>query len=47
VVIASIVKALIGLRPDMEAEELGLDQSDHGEAGYHMEEPGGASRSEA
>ncbi len=46
-VLASIVKALIGLRPDAEAEELGLDASDHGEAGYHMEEPGGTELSQA
>jgi Amt family ammonium transporter len=47
VVIASVVKALIGLRPDAEGEESGLDQTDHGEAGYHMEEPGGSSASHA
>jgi Amt family ammonium transporter len=41
VVIASIVKAVIGLRPDGDAEEAGLDQSDHGEAGYHLEDSGG------
>jgi Amt family ammonium transporter len=41
VIIASIVKALVGLRPDAEAEELGLDYTDHGESGYHTEEPGG------
>ena len=40
VVIASAVKALIGLRPEQEAEELGLDYTDHGEAGYHGDEPG-------
>jgi Amt family ammonium transporter len=40
-VLASIVKAVIGLRPDLEAEEAGLDYSDHGESGYHMDEPGG------
>jgi ammonium transporter, Amt family len=39
-VLASIVKALIGLRPDVEAEEIGLDYSDHGEAGYHADEGG-------
>ena len=32
---------LIGLRPDSEAEEEGLDLIDHGEAGYHFDEPGG------
>src|SRR5262249_53718494 len=45
--LATIVKALIGLRPDPEGEETGLDLTDHGEAGYHMEEPGGASTTEA
>jgi ammonia channel protein AmtB len=40
VVLASIVKALIGLRPDAEAEEVGLDYSDHGESGYHQDEGG-------
>jgi Amt family ammonium transporter len=40
-VIASIVKALLGLRPETEAEELGLDYTDHGEAGYHADEQGG------
>jgi len=40
VVLASIVKALIGLRPDAEDEELGLDYTDHGESGYHSEETG-------
>ena len=40
VIIASAVKAVIGLRPDTEAEEEGLDQVDHGEAGYHLEEEG-------
>jgi len=40
-VIAYTVKALIGLRPDKESEELGLDALDHGEAGYHHEEAGG------
>jgi Amt family ammonium transporter len=37
-VIAFIVKATLGLRPDREAEEGGLDQADHGEAGYHDQE---------
>jgi ammonium transporter, Amt family len=40
-VIAFIVKAVLGLRPDRETEENGLDQVDHGEAGYHFEEQGG------
>jgi ammonium transporter, Amt family len=34
VVIAYIVKALIGLRPDAETEETGLDLIEHGESGY-------------
>jgi Amt family ammonium transporter len=41
VVLASIVKAVVGLRPDGDAEEAGLDITDHGEAGYHLDEPGG------
>ena len=39
-ILASIVKAVVGLRPDIEAEEAGLDYTDHGEAGYHHDEPG-------
>jgi Amt family ammonium transporter len=39
-VLASIVKALIGLRPDPEDEETGLDYTDHGESGYHSEDDG-------
>jgi Amt family ammonium transporter len=39
-VLASIVKALIGLRPDVEDEETGLDYTDHGESGYHNEDDG-------
>jgi Amt family ammonium transporter len=34
VVIAFIVKAVIGLRPDAETEETGLDLVEHGESGY-------------
>jgi Amt family ammonium transporter len=34
VVIAFVVKAVIGLRPSPEAENAGLDISDHGEEGY-------------
>jgi Amt family ammonium transporter len=41
VVLAMIVKAVIGLRPDLDTEELGLDQSDHGEVGYHYDEAAG------
>jgi Amt family ammonium transporter len=40
-VIANIVKAVIGLRPNPEAEESGLDDTDHGEVGYHFDEAGG------
>ncbi len=40
-VIAYAIKAVIGLRPSAEAEEAGLDDADHGEAGYHLEEGGG------
>jgi Amt family ammonium transporter len=36
-VIATIVKAFIGLRPSPEDEELGLDYTDHGESGYHSD----------
>ncbi len=34
VVIAMVVKAIIGLRPSLEAETAGLDITDHGEEGY-------------
>src|SRR6185312_1281573 len=37
VVIAFIVKAVVGLRPSEEAETIGLDLADHGEEGYHAE----------
>jgi len=37
VIIAYIVKALVGLRPTPEAEQEGLDLSDHGEEGYIFE----------
>jgi len=36
-IIAYIVKALVGLRPGPEAEEQGLDLTDHGEEGYIFE----------
>jgi Amt family ammonium transporter len=39
-ILAVIVKAVIGLRADREIEESGLDQAEHGEAGYHFEEAG-------
>ncbi len=41
VVIALVVKVTLGLRSDKETEELGLDQVEHGEAGYHFDEAGG------
>jgi Amt family ammonium transporter len=37
-IIASVLKVTLGLRPDADGEEEGLDQVDHGEAGYHLEE---------
>jgi Amt family ammonium transporter len=45
-VLASIVKALVGLRVDQEGEEVGLDYTDHGEAGYHADEGGHSPMSE-
>jgi Amt family ammonium transporter len=35
VIIAYIVKAVVGLRPTPEVESAGLDLSEHGEEGYH------------
>jgi Amt family ammonium transporter len=40
-ILGSLVKATIGLRPEPDREEEGLDQVDHGEAGYHLDEAGG------
>jgi len=40
VILGSLVKATLGLRPDAEGEEDGLDLVDHGEAGYHLDESG-------
>jgi Amt family ammonium transporter len=37
VVIAYAIKFTIGLRPSQEDEEAGLDVTDHGERGYHMD----------
>ena len=37
-VIGYALKATIGLRPNEEDEELGLDLADHGEQGYHTNE---------
>jgi len=41
-ILAYALKAILGLRPDTENEEQGLDILDHGEAGYHMDEAGGS-----
>ncbi|MEY4583258.1 MAG: hypothetical protein RL701_7961 [Pseudomonadota bacterium] len=46
-IIAFIVKAIVGLRPSPEDEELGLDYTDHGEAGYHSGDEGAHSVSPA
>src|SRR6266487_2891408 len=35
VIIAYIVKAILGLRPSEEVETMGLDLAEHGEEGYH------------
>jgi len=40
-VLAFAIRAAIGLRPAGDAEEQGLDQTDHGEVGYHYDEAGG------
>jgi Amt family ammonium transporter len=40
-ILAYLVKAVIGLRPSPDSEEMGLDDVDHGEAGYHFDEAGG------
>jgi Amt family ammonium transporter len=37
-IIATVVKGTIGLRPTVEAEQEGLDLSDHGEEGYIYEQ---------
>ena len=39
-VLALAIKAALGLRPSTDAEEQGLDGTDHGENGYHPEEGG-------
>jgi Amt family ammonium transporter len=39
-VLAYAIKFTLGLRPSPDAEEQGLDGTDHGEAGYHPEEGG-------
>lgn len=40
-VLGALVRATIGLRPEADREEEGLDQTDHGEAGYHLDQAGG------
>ncbi len=40
VALAYAIKALIGLRPTREDEEVGLDLAEHGERAYHMSEIG-------
>jgi Amt family ammonium transporter len=39
-VLGVLIKVTIGLRPDADTEEEGLDQTEHGEAGYHPDEVG-------
>jgi Amt family ammonium transporter len=39
--VGTAVKWVIGFRLDPEDEEDGLDQADHGEAGYHLDDAGG------
>ncbi len=39
-VIALVIKAVIGLRASKPVEEQGLDDAEHGEAGYHDDEMG-------
>jgi Amt family ammonium transporter len=41
VVLAYLLKAVLGLRPTLDNEEQGLDNLDHGESGYHMDEAAG------
>jgi len=40
-IVGAAIKAALGLRPDPDNEDDGLDQLDHGEAGYHLDEEGG------
>ncbi|MGA3121569.1 MAG: ammonium transporter [Polyangiaceae bacterium] len=39
-VLATLIRVSVGLRPDADAEEDGLDQIEHGESGYHLDEGG-------
>ena len=36
VVLAFVVKAIVGLRPDQDVERAGLDTEEHGEVGYEL-----------
>ena len=45
-VIAFAIKAVLGLRPSLDDEEQGLDISEHGEAGHHLEDRGAHSEVE-
>jgi Amt family ammonium transporter len=46
-VIALVIKAVIGLRASKPVEEAGLDDAEHGEAGYHDDEMGRVSAESA
>jgi Amt family ammonium transporter len=39
--IGLVLKKVLGLRPSVNDEEMGLDDADHGEQGYHGDEMGG------
>jgi ammonia channel protein AmtB len=39
--VGTAVKWVVGFRLDAESGEDGLDQADHGEAGYHLDDAGG------
>jgi ammonium transporter, Amt family len=39
-IIALAIKAILGLRASKQVEEMGLDDAEHGEAGYHDDEMG-------
>jgi Amt family ammonium transporter len=41
-ILGALVRVTIGLRPEPDREEEGLDPVDHGESGYHFDERGGA-----
>lgn len=47
IAIAMLVKAVLGLRPDAEGEEAGLDYTDHGESGYHNDDGNSSHSAEA